>query len=153
MDSCYTNNLEVKSNFQCLLKNLHGNAKVTASGEVFNTVGFSGTINADVSCLSSMLHFAQLVDENYIKLNHPEGFVRAGFANEIVKETTDLHIKSTCPIQTKSKEFVVCHRAENDYEIVRKNPESDSSLKMDILKAKEVHLIKQSWIDSIKFDF
>lgn len=152
MDSCYTNNVNVRTSQECLLKNLHGNAKAISSGEVFNTVGFTGTLNAEITCKSTMLHFAQLMDENNITINHQEGFVRAGFANEIVKETTDLVIQSSCPIQTKSKEFVVCHKAENEYEIIRKNPHSDSSLKMDI-KAKEVHIIKQSWIDSIKFDY
>jgi hypothetical protein len=100
-----------------------------------------------------MLHFATLSGENRISIDHPEATVRAGFANEIVKETTDLHIKSNCLIKTKSKEFVVCHRAENDYEIIRKNPESDSSLRMDIKNAKDVNIIKQSWIDSLKFEY
>lgn len=149
--SCYATRSDIRTTDQSLLKNLHTRATIVASGEVLNTVGFAGSINAQVKCEHVMLHFAELVDNNHIEIDHPEAKIRAGFANEIIKESTNLHIFSNCPIETKSKEFVVCQRAENEFEVIRKNPNAESSLKMNVKRAKEFNLIKQSWIDSIKF--
>lgn len=151
IQSLYANTVDITTTHESLLKNLHARANVVASGEVLNTVGFSGTLNAKVNCEHTMLHFAELSGHSNIEIDHPEGKVRAGFANEIVKESTNLHISSTCPIETKSKEFVVCHKSENEYDVIRRNPDAESSLNMNIKRAKAVHIIKQSWIDSVKF--
>lgn len=151
MQSCYAKTVDIRTTHESLLKNLHAKANIVAAGEVLNTVGFSGSMNAKVNCEHAMLHFAELSGHSDIEIDHPTGIVRAGFANEIVKEATNLHISSTCPIQTKSKEFVVCHKSENEFDVIRRNPDADSSLNMNIKRAKEVHLMKQSWIDSVKF--
>lgn len=151
IQSCYANSVDIRTTHESLLKNLHAKANIVAAGEVLNTVGFSGTMNANIQCEHTMLHFAELSGHSNIEIDHPKGNVRAGFANEIVKESTNLHISSTCPINSQSKEFVVCHSSENEYDVIRRNPEAESSLNMKIKRAKQVNLIKQSWIDSISF--
>lgn len=154
VDSCYSNEVDIKSTIEALLKNLHGNTKFNSSGKVFNTVGFAGTFNGKIHSHKTMLHFAELTGDSSIELSHPDGYIRAGFANEIIKESTNLHIISNCQILTKSREFVVCQKAEDRFEVIRNNdPDSDSTLKMTVTNAKEFQLIKQSWIDSITFDF
>ncbi|KAG5668101.1 hypothetical protein PVAND_016055 [Polypedilum vanderplanki] len=99
-----------------------------------------------------LLHFAEISGDNKVEIIHPASYVRAGFANEIVKESTNLHIISNCLIATKSREFIVCQKAEDKYEVIRNNPDSDSTLKMIVTSGKEFQLIKQSWIDSIRFE-
>lgn len=152
IDSCYTNDNYIKSYYEALLKNLHGNSRFDAAGFVFNTVGFSGTFNGKIKTERTMLHFAELSGDSNVEISHPSGLIRAGFANEIVKNTTNLRIRSNCPILTKSKEFIVCQKAENRFEVVRENENSDSTLCLTVEQGKELQLIKQSWIDSITFE-
>jgi hypothetical protein len=152
IDSCYTNKTFIKSTYEALLKNLHGNCTFDCSGSVFNTVGFSGTFNGKLHTERNMLHFAEITGDNNVEITHPESYVQAGFTNEIVKESSDLHIISNCPITTKSREFVVCQKSEERYDVIKKNPESDSTLKMVVKHAKKFTLIKQSWIDSIRLE-
>ncbi|KAG5668098.1 hypothetical protein PVAND_016052 [Polypedilum vanderplanki] len=152
IDSCYANNVDIKSTQEALLKNLHGNCKFNCSGKVFNTVGFTGTFDGKLNTERNMLHFAEISGDNKVEIIHPASYVRAGFANEIVKESTNLHIISNCLIATKSREFIVCQKAEDKYEVIRNNPDSDSTLKMIVTSGKEFQLIKQSWIDSIRFE-
>jgi hypothetical protein len=153
VQSVYANNIEVQTTEDSLLKNLHGNAVVYATGAVLNTVGFSGTLNAVSKCKKTMLHFAELHNDSNVKIDHPEGDIQLGFTNQVATETTDIHIHSLCPIATKSKEFVVCQRAESEFEVIRKNADADSTLKIEVKSGKEVKMIKQSWIESINFDF
>lgn len=153
IDSCYTNDIYIKSYVEALLKNLHGNSRFDASGYVFNTVGFSGTFNGKLTTEKTMLHFAELSGDSNVHISNPNALIRAGFANEIVKNTTNLRIKSNCPIHTKSKEFIVCQKSEKMFEVIRENAGSDSTLNMVVEEGKELQLIKQSWIDSITFEF
>jgi hypothetical protein len=153
IDTCYAQKIDVESTNEALLKTLQANGRFNCSGKVFNTVSFAGTMNANLLTLHTMLHFVELNGDSIVKLTHPEGLIRAGFANEIVKETTNLHILSNCEIKTKSKEFVVCQKAENVFEVIRENAGSDSTLKMIIENGKEFQLIKQSWIDSLNLEF
>ncbi|KAL7021745.1 hypothetical protein ACKWTF_012005 [Chironomus riparius] len=153
IDSCYTNKIYIKSYVEALLKNLHGDSVFDCTGHVFNTVGFSGTFNGRIATERTMLHFAELSRDSKVVISHKDGMIRAGFANDIVKNSTNLHIRSCCPIQTKSKEFIVCQKSEKLFEVIRVNENSDSTLKMIIEDGKELQLIKQSWIDSITFEF
>lgn len=153
IDCCYTNEIFIKSYVEALLKNLHGNAKFECLGAVFNTVGFSGTFNGKLKTERTMLHFAELSGDSKVIISNPAGFVRAGFANDIVKNSTNLHIKSNCPILTKSKDFIICQKSEKMFEVIKENENSDSTLTMIVEEGKELQLIKQSWIDSITFEF
>lgn len=153
VQSVYTHNIEVHTTEDSLLKNLSGNAVIYASGEVLNAVSFSGTMNAVSKCKKTMLHFVELHYDSKVQIDNPEGDTQLGFTSDVATETTDIHIHSFCPIASKSKEFVVCQRAENEFEVIRKNAEADSTLKIEVKNGKEVKLIKQSWIESIKFDF
>lgn len=153
LDSCYSNMVNIKTSNEALLKNLHGNCIFDSSGKIFNTVGFAGTMNGKLKTEKTMLHFVECVGDSVVEIDHEEGLIRAGFANEIVKESTNIHIESNCEIKTKSKEFIVCQKSINKFEVIRDNPNSDSTLKMIVKSGKELQLVKQSWIDSITFDY
>lgn len=150
--NCFNSLNRIKATAETYIMNLLGCTSIEALGESTKISGLVGTLKALIGSRSNEIEVLMLqTNDNEIVFENPEGKSLLAFSNRMASKLTKILVTAKPEVITQAGDDIVLDRLEeNLFEIVR-NGENESTLKVNVVEAKELQLKKQSWWDTFSF--
>lgn len=148
--SCYSKISKFTSTEEAELNNIHGEATIKASGRKISCSGFSGKIQADLSCDEIDMQFSQILSESNIGSSKKGAQIKLLFSDDVVTDA-NFTISSDCSIDSYINELMVYENKKKIFRIDKNDSRgSRSRLTVNATKAKSFEINTMSWVDFFK---